>query len=528
MSKANAKPKTDTPLRFAVLIRVSTEKQEQQGESLRTQDSQIKDAIAQLGGVVARRYAGQEHATAGWEREQLDQLLDEAKWPRKPFDAVMVTHPDRWSRDNVKSETGLDLLKDNRIRFFVLAQEQNLYDPTVRLYLAMAASIGSYQASLQSKKSLETRIHRARRGRPTCGKLPYGRTFDKQNEKWGVDAKVQAMLSDAATRYLAGESMANLAHEYGINHPFLHKTLTTGCGTVWEQRFHSAKLGIDETVPIAIPALLEPEIIAAVLRRAAANKTFAHGHLKWQYLFGRMVFCGACGYAMSGQKTAPHGGRYYRHQSRHGATECPLHFHPWVPADLLEETVLVQLADLWGNPKAVEKALADAEPNKAEIDKARKRLAAIEAEQAKIKSGRERILAYIAKGIITDEQAEKRLTAIKNEETILAEESDRLQQRLAGALSPEDRKHLADQVVVVRRRAGSDRRDVIRAAQDPEKMTWEQKRTLVQDVFGDKTPDGKRMGIYISPIDTEPNQKNRRWRYEIRGRLEAAGVLKER
>ena len=60
--------KTTKSHRFASLIRVSTEKQERQGESLRTQESQIKAAVAELGGVIARRYAGQEHATAGWER----------------------------------------------------------------------------------------------------------------------------------------------------------------------------------------------------------------------------------------------------------------------------------------------------------------------------------------------------------------------------------------------------------------------------------------------------------------------------
>ncbi len=179
-NNSNGKKPQSKPLRFAVLIRVSTEKQKQKGESLRTQESQTKDAVAQLGGTINRSYGGQEHATAGWERKQLDQLLEDAERPQRPFDAVMVTHPDRWSRDNVRSQTGLEALQGNGVRFFVLTQEQDLYDPTARLMLALAASIGSYQAGLQSKKSLETRIHKAKRGWPTCGKLPYGRTFDKE------------------------------------------------------------------------------------------------------------------------------------------------------------------------------------------------------------------------------------------------------------------------------------------------------------------------------------------------------------
>jgi DNA invertase Pin-like site-specific DNA recombinase len=513
-------------LHFAALIRVSTEKQEKQGESLRTQSQQIQAAVTQLGGSITKRYAGQEHATAGWEREQLDQLLADAERPRKAFNAVIVTHPDRWSRDNIRSEKGLETLRNNGIRFFILTQEQDLYDPTVRLYLALSATIGSYQAGLQTKKSLENRIERAKRGWPASGKLPFGRTFDRATGKWGVDAKIQAMVQDVATRYIAGESMANLAREYGINHPFLHKTLTTGCGPVWVQRFSSAKLAIDATVPTTVPRLLTEEVIAGVKRRAAANRTYSHGHSKHQYVFARVVFCGVCGFAMSGQ-TNPSGGRYYRHPTRHGGARCPLNLRPWVPADLLEEKVLADLAELWGNPKAVEKALADAEPNRDEIAQIRKQLERVEAEQVKIKSGRERILAFITKGTITDEQAEGQLSALNKREVALADEADRLQQRLVGTLSPADRKRLAGHVVAKRQRAGSRRRDTTRRVQNPEQMTWEQKRLLVEDVFGGTTPDGRRMGIYVTPIDTDRNQKRRRWAYEIRGRVEAGGVLRE-
>ena len=386
MTKLKEGPKAGADLRCAALIRVSTERQEKQGESLLTQQTQLTQSAEQLGSI-ARWYGGQEHATAGWEREQLDRLLADAKRAPRIFDAVIVTHPDRWSRDNARSKPGLDLLRDNGIRFFVLGMEYDLYDPTARFYLEMSATIGGYQASLQSKKSLEMRIHRARRGLPTCGKLPYGRTFNKATAQWSIVPEVQAIMQDVAARYLNGESMGDLAREYHINQSFLHKTLTTGCGTDWKQRFCSPNLLIDETVTTTVPALLELAIIVAVQQRAAANKTYAHGHLVHRYLLSRMVFCGTCGYAMSGQ-TNPHGGRYYRHQLRNGAANCPLLFRPWVPADLLEENVLVQLADLWGNPKAVEKALADAEPNKDEIAELRRRLDCIEVERVAIKRAR--------------------------------------------------------------------------------------------------------------------------------------------
>ncbi len=53
-----------TKLRFAPLIRVSTEKQAVMGESLRTQKTQIETAVEHLGGIITTwDYCGQEHAT---------------------------------------------------------------------------------------------------------------------------------------------------------------------------------------------------------------------------------------------------------------------------------------------------------------------------------------------------------------------------------------------------------------------------------------------------------------------------------
>src|SRR5262245_9034732 len=93
-------------LRFASLIRVSTEQQEKEGESLSTQSKQNQEDVKALGGRIVANYGGQEHATPGWEKTELFRLIaDSAKGL---FDAVIVNHEDRWSRDNATSQSGLD------------------------------------------------------------------------------------------------------------------------------------------------------------------------------------------------------------------------------------------------------------------------------------------------------------------------------------------------------------------------------------------------------------------------------------
>ena len=63
-------------IRFAPLIRVSTERQANKGQSLKTQRSQILATVKALDGVIPDnlwKYTGQEHGTPQFERQMLNQ-----------------------------------------------------------------------------------------------------------------------------------------------------------------------------------------------------------------------------------------------------------------------------------------------------------------------------------------------------------------------------------------------------------------------------------------------------------------------
>jgi DNA invertase Pin-like site-specific DNA recombinase len=289
------------PLRFAALIRVSTEAQERKGESLRTQTKQIEESVRSLGGTLAVRYAGQEHATEGYERQMLDQLLAEAAKAGRTFDAVMVADPSRWSRDNVKSETGLDALRDAGVKFYVLTTEYSLYDPQARLILATFTVFNQFGARIQRQKSTLNRINRLRRNIPSAGQIPFGRTFDWKTEEWGIKPDEKALIEDVAARYLAGESLPDLAKEYFMNHSQLCLTLRERCGDQWRVKFDDDALNIHEEVTLTVPRLLDEPTIKRVRQKLEANRTYIrHGGrptrkdgTKTDYLVSGYIFCAA-------------------------------------------------------------------------------------------------------------------------------------------------------------------------------------------------------------------------------------------
>jgi DNA invertase Pin-like site-specific DNA recombinase len=514
------------PSRFAAIVRVSAEQQEKRGESLRTQRAQIESAVQVLGGKVTRWYAGQEHATAGWEREQRDKMLAEAERKERPFDAVMVAHEDRWSRDDTRSGTDLDVLKRAGVKFFILTSEQDLTNPTTRLYLGMSALIGAYHARNQKKRSLENRIARAKRGLPTTGRVPFGRLWDEKGQVWVIDPVKQAMVTDVATRYLAGEALPKLAKEYGVNHSNLCKVLRERCGSQWDMQFNVEEPNIRETVTLTIPPLLPDETIKAVLQRLKANRTYMHKPpvSVHSYLLSGRVFCATCGYGMFGQ-TNVQGKRYYRHAHMERVRDCPLRPRPWVRADQIEKSVLMDLFNMLGNPAAIERAVRAAVPDQA---RELKRKARLEGELNKVKQALGRLVDAVADGLFTPEQVRQKREELDGRQTDLRAELDELLATLADVPGEEAIRLSCDNFgtaenpsIVVYDDEGENYlggndiatwMDMMGAKDDKDR------RVLIEAVLTGCLPDGKPAGVYISPTGGIPH-RGRSYTYELRGRL---------
>ena len=159
-------------LRFAPLVRVSGVAQAKRGESLLTQQDQLKEAIRILGGTAPKWYIGQESAGPESERSLLDDLMRDAE--KGAFDAVMVVEPSRWSRDNVRSSHDLKTLKSRGIRFFTMTMEVDLFDPNQEGMLTYSVVMADIQRKRQAQKSVPNRVARLRKGIPASGPPPYG------------------------------------------------------------------------------------------------------------------------------------------------------------------------------------------------------------------------------------------------------------------------------------------------------------------------------------------------------------------
>jgi len=200
-----------------------------------------------------------------------------------------------------------------------------------------------------------------------------------------------------------------------------------------------------------------------------------------------MIFCDHCGYAMFGQTNAREDKRrYYRHCHASRSKPCPGP-KTWLRADEIEELVMLQLFNVFGNADAVKKAVEDAIPNKEQVKRDRERIERIDEELKKIANGRDRIIGMVMDDAISDAEARKRLAKSKDREQQLKAEYHRLTEALSG-------RQTAEQVSSVAKTLQAR----FASAKPLSQLTYEEKRSLCEMVFSGNRLDGRRMGIYVT------------------------------
>jgi hypothetical protein len=177
---------------------------------------------------------------------------------------------------------------------------------------------------------------------------------------------------------------------------------------------------------------------------------------------------------------------------------------------------MTQLFEMFGNPSAVKKAIDKATPCFEKMQELVEEQKSIADELTKIEQGRQRIIAFVAKGTISDESSQDQLSKLNERESKLKEKSARIADEQAHVPNKEAVQKFSQKIGgrVLRYVNAKLAAQKMTANSDFDKMTYEEKRELCQDVFSGKTLDGRRMGVWVSWSDDGKN-----WKQRIEGHL---------
>jgi hypothetical protein len=281
-----------------------------------------------------------------------------------------------------------------------------------------------------------------------------------------------------------------------------HHILSKSLGSDWSIDFTPKKLKyLHEKVRIKIPALVDDATIRKIKAKVEANKTITHGPLKNKYLLSRMIFCEKCGYALTGAPN--HNNLIYRHQIYLGCKQA------WnIRADVIEPAVFDDLYRCLGDAVKCREAMASAIPDpwrrKALEDQCFRTLR----ELAKNEQQRNNLIDAVCNAVMSNDEAKEKMLQLRMTQSDLQKELSETEELLASIPSKE---MIVQKAQLLKRLT----RDYFKSRDHLSKMTYDDKKGLLQSLFNGKTNDGKRYGVYINR-----SLQGKRFMYTIKGNFE--------
>lgn len=488
-------------LRFAPLIRVSTEGQEKRGESLSTQKKNIIRSVKYLNGTIPEgcwKYCGQEHATPDHERKLLDMLLADSG--SNKFDAIILDDATRWARDNLKSEIGLRTLKKNSIKFYAGSTKYDLNDNLTFAFLQMGAVWAQFQAKESARKSLQNRYERALKGIPTGGNKPFGRTFNRKTNEWELDERKAELIRFAASEILKGRSMRdtckilNTEHNLKIVRGTLRNVLINKCGDKWTENFKGYG-----TVTHTVPCILDEFTIRAVKKQFADNKRPVRNDIK-NYVLNRHIRCDLCKLALSGVTRKKANGKVYPYYHHPSGYEIDCKAFKYLPQKKAEDAVFDMIFNFTYDQVGFQKAVQARIGDKKDVTKLKKQITSNKKSLTNTERQLHNLADMLSREKIEEDEYDKLRAEYLEKKSKLTEKITKQENKLASWLESE--RFMEDAFDI--------RLKVLKKIKSPEHikgMSYDNKVDLLNYFFTGRDDDDKRYGIYV--------QKNTQGDFEL-------------
>ena len=275
--------------RVALYVRVSTEKQAKDGDSISAQLSALHDYSKNRNYIISGEYVDDGVSGTKYEtRDELQRLLHDVESGK--IDIILVTKLDRLFRSlklYIKTQEILD-----RYHVDWTAIWEPIYDtttPSGRLIVNQMMSIAQFEAENTSQRIRQVFRYKAAKGEVLSGNQPFGYSIENKRLVPNQDAEKVVDLFNFFQANPCYSELAKYAHiKYGL----------TKKQANWKRMLQETKyIGVYKGTSDYCEPIIPLALFEAVQRQIKAPVKVSTRHV---YIFSGIFFCAECGCAMNG------------------------------------------------------------------------------------------------------------------------------------------------------------------------------------------------------------------------------------
>jgi len=436
--------KSKSKKRAVGYARTSGEKQ-RDNTSIPRQKAEIEKFIANQEWQFIHHYVDESLSGSKIEgRDDFKQMMKDAA--NGQFDIIVIYDIDRFARD------GSDIISESRTlkkHFEVDVIDTKGYDtrkPRNTLLNFVKAGVAEDERLRIMERTINARIHNAKKGLQWSPKPPFGREFIKTDKHSGYwqrtenGKKIETILKSYVND---DKSFRELAREHGILSAQRITRLVREAqlaANPYKVIFNSPDIGIenlDVSIP-AVPPVISQKLEKRVLSKMALNKKTKRSK-KRNYLLSGMIKCAHCGMYLKGQ--SQRGRSYYTHNNFYAEKKpCP---YNGVRLEILETHVMDYLTNFFFDESTFEQAINNALPSNEDREAIQKD---IESNKKTLNKANSKI-SNLCNAIAEGEKLTSLLEALKSaeaEKEVLLKRELELQETLATMPDPDTTKAQAE------------------------------------------------------------------------------------
>ncbi len=365
-------------IRTAIYIRVSTDQQAREGDSLREQEETLiayirdHDDMVHAGTYIDEGISGQK-----LDREEFQQLMRDVQ--DRKIDQIIFTKLDRWFR-SLRHYLNTQAILD-KYNVTWKAVHQPYFDTSTaygRAFVSQSMTWAELEAQNTSDRIKNVFSSKIRNGEVVSGKQPLG--YKIEGKRLVVDPDTAPIAISVFQHYRASSSLTS-TQKYMASIGLIRSQVAI------KRMLRCTKyIGIHRDNPDYCPAIISRDLFDFVQR--ALSRNVKSGSSKHDYVFSGLVVCAECGRVMSGCQNASYriygtARRIYKYPSyrcRYGAKHVSCDNVKVVKEAVVERYLLSRVrADL-------ERYLADCEQCAAPIRRVGNQRAALEKKVDKLKT----------------------------------------------------------------------------------------------------------------------------------------------
>lgn len=305
----------------ALYVRVSTEEQALNGDSLRTQREELTKYALSNGFHVYGIYEDDGFSATNLKRPALQKLLQDVEQNR--INRILITKLDRLSRGVRNYYKILDTLDEHGVFWQTVFEKYDSSTANGRLHINIMLSVAENESAQTSERIRSVFKTKTESKELISGKIPIG--LKKNNKKLIIDEDKKQIILDAFQFYKETTSAYQTFQKLDLKYPELQLNYMRAYRILTNKLY----IGIKETrygdIENFCPSIIDKNTFENTQKLLKKNARKKSANNSEGYIFQGLLKCAACGYRLGGKfysKNVETSRYYYICKRHHLSLKC--------------------------------------------------------------------------------------------------------------------------------------------------------------------------------------------------------------